>query len=78
MRRLLPVLVLSLALIPAGSIGASAHDGGNRLARVTVPAEDRFAPFAITIRAGSAVLWVNNDEDDHTVVSDDAFNTTNH
>ena len=27
------------------------------------------------IRAGDSVKWVNNDEDDHTVVSDDAFNT---
>jgi plastocyanin len=42
---------------------------------VIVPEEDRFSPFALTIRAGDSVQWVNRDTDDHTVVSDDAFNT---
>ena len=42
---------------------------------MTVPEADRFTPFAVQIRAGDSVKWVNNDEDDHTVVSDDAFNT---
>jgi len=42
---------------------------------VTVPQEDRFMPFALTIRAGETVEWVNLDTDDHTVVSDDSFNT---
>jgi plastocyanin len=43
--------------------------------QVVVPQEDRFAPFAITIRAGQSVEWINRDTDDHTVVSDDVFNT---
>jgi plastocyanin len=43
---------------------------------VMVPEEDRFVPFATVVAAGSAVRWVNNDEDDHTIVSDDFFNTT--
>jgi copper binding plastocyanin/azurin family protein len=42
---------------------------------VTVPEADRFTPFALQIRAGDSVRWVNNDEDNHFVVSDDAFNT---
>ena len=47
--------------------------GGNdgRTHQVTVPAEDRFTPFAITIHPGDTVRWVNNDSDPHTVVSDD-------
>jgi hypothetical protein len=45
---------------------------------VTVPMSDRFTPFALTIRAGDVVKWVNRDGDDHTVVSDDAFNTAGH
>jgi len=45
---------------------------------VIVPESDRFTPFAITIRAGETVQWVNMDTDDHTVVSDDAFNTAGH
>jgi len=43
--------------------------------QVIVPEEDRFTPFSQTIHAGDAVRWINMDTDDHTVVSDDAFNT---
>ena len=46
--------------------------------QIIVPDEDRFTPFAITVRVGQAVVWINNDTDDHTVVSDDAFNTAGH
>lgn len=43
---------------------------------VVVPEEDRFDPFALMIRVGDTVEWVNNDTDDHTIVSDTAFDTT--
>jgi plastocyanin len=43
--------------------------------QIIVPGEDRFTPFALTIRAGDFVKWTNTDTDDHTVVSDDFFNT---
>ncbi len=43
--------------------------------QVIVPGEDRFFPFAITIRAGQSVQWVNMDTDDHTVVANNFFNT---
>jgi plastocyanin len=46
--------------------------------RVTIPHEARFAPFALTIRTGDSVMWVNDDAVDHTVVSDDTYNTTGH
>ncbi len=45
---------------------------------VIVPGEDRFTPFHLTIRTGESVEWVNQDTDDHSVVSDDAFNTAGH
>lgn len=45
---------------------------------VIVPGEDRFTPFHLTIRTGESVEWVNEDTDDHTVVSNDAFNTAGH
>jgi len=48
------------------------------VAQIIVPDEDRFTPFAITVRVGQPVVWINNDTDDHTVVSDDAFNTAGH
>src|SRR5262245_20458378 len=43
--------------------------------QVIVPEEDRFFPFALTIRAGDCVEWINRDTDDHTGASDDVFNT---
>ena len=46
--------------------------------QVIVPEADRFTPFALTIRAGDTVRWTNNDTDDHTIVSDDVFNTAGH
>ena len=45
---------------------------------VVVPQEDRFTPFAMTIHSGDSVEWVNMDTDDHTVVSDDFFNSAGH
>ncbi len=46
--------------------------------QIIVPDEDRFFPFAITVRVGQPVIWINHDTDDHTVVSNDAFNTAGH
>lgn len=45
---------------------------------VIVPQADRFTPFAVTISAGDRVEWTNMDTDDHTIVSDDTFNTAGH
>ena len=55
---------------------AVAQSSDPTVRQIIVPAEDRFTPFAITIRTGQRVQWVNNDVDDHTIVSDDAFNTS--
>ena len=43
-----------------------------------MPADDRFTPFALTIHPGQSVEWINCDTDDHTVVSNDAFDTAGH
>jgi plastocyanin len=65
-------------------IGAAAPGRGElssqriRFRQVIVPGEDRFTPFAQTIRAGDGVQWINTDTDDHTVVSDDFFNSAGH
>jgi plastocyanin len=74
-RRFLPVLLVTIGLVAIGGISAGAAHAKGRVRLVTVPAEDRFAPFGVTIHAGDSVKWVNKDEDDHTVVSDDAFTT---
>src|SRR5436305_12108153 len=78
-RRLLRLgtLVLVAAFLGmTATIWASEGDGHRATRQVTVPGEDRFTPFALTIKAGRTVRWTNNDTDDHSVVSDDAFNTT--
>jgi plastocyanin len=72
---LVPALAL-LAFVALPATRVAADDDRPRNHRlVAVPEEDRFSPFAITIRVGDTVEWVNNDTDDHTVVSDDAVNT---
>lgn len=70
-RSLIACFALELALA-ASAVAKEPKD--HRM--VIVPEEDRFTPFALTIRVGDTVEWVNNDTDDHTVVSDDFFNTT--
>ena len=67
----LGILAVSLLLgSPLGSYGATTTE------TVLVPEADQFSPFALTIHVGEKVKWVNNDTDDHTVVSDDSVNTT--
>src|SRR6476620_4902427 len=68
--------LLVVCLVALGSFSRAVAQSSNPTVRqIIVPDEDRFTPFAITIRTGQRVQWVNNDTDDHTIVSDDAFNT---
>ncbi|MBW8875091.1 MAG: hypothetical protein JF614_09015 [Acidobacteria bacterium] len=72
------ILISSLALLMflvAAAPNPSAQPAHVAHNQVIVPEEDRFTPFAQNIRAGDSVRWINMDTDDHTVVSDDAFNT---
>jgi plastocyanin len=84
MRRLFTALFFVVGLAALGAISANASGGQTATGaepvgtthQVTVPDADRFTPFGLTIHAGDLVRWHNNDTDDHTVVSDDAFTTT--
>ena len=79
MRRVLLSLLAVAAVVQLGSVGAGASSSSTRPAhRVIIPDEDRFLPYATTIHVGGSVRWTNGDSDDHTVVSDDAFNTAGH
>lgn len=71
------LLILLVGLGAAAGIASrlSAEKPDHHHSLVGIPGEDRFTPFAIQIRAGDTVDWVNNDTDDHTVVSNDAINT---
>ena len=72
------LLVLVAAFLGATATIWAAGEHHGRSHQITVPAEDRFTPFGLRIHPGDTVRWVNNDTDDHTVVSDDAFNTAGH
>ncbi len=61
-----------------GVVTPSWGDRRSEVHQVVVPGEDRFAPYALVIHVGDSVQWLNKDTDDHTIVSDDFFNTTEH
>jgi len=77
MRKALVVSLIVAVLVPIGALSAGAGQS-HATRRVKVPGEDRFTPFSLVIRPGDSVSWTNGDTDDHTVVSDDAFNTAGH
>jgi len=74
-------LVVSLgtvvALVASPGWASSHHHKGHDHV-VNIPDSDKFLPFHLTIKQGDTVTWVNGDTDDHTVVSDDAFNDAGH
>jgi hypothetical protein len=45
---------------------------------ISIPEADKFTPYQMTIHEGDRVTWVNSDTDDHTIVSDDPFNSAGH
>ena len=76
--RWIALTALTLGLLVTG-VTTRAKAGDHRPVKlVKIPDEDRFTPFAITIRVGTAVVWENGDTDPHTVVSNDTFNTAGH
>lgn len=77
----LPLIVLA-AVVPLAAVTAvtasSADSSHHNTHEILIPDTDKFVPFQMTVHVGSSVVWVNQDTDDHTVVSDDAFNTAGH
>jgi len=77
------LLLLALGMLVLGfssrvRAGDGSDDGKPAAVQILVPDEDRFIPFAVTVHVGQKVTWTNNDADDHTIVSDNAFNTAGH
>lgn len=66
MTRALAAAVFSLFLAAPASPGAATADGPD--VRITGFA---FAPKDIRVKRGAAVRWVNQDQEPHTVTSDD-------
>ena len=72
------VVFYSLMLGMASQGWAANPSSESRVHQVIIPEEDRFTPYALTIHTGESVQWINQDTDDHTVVSDDTFTTAGH
>jgi plastocyanin len=72
------LVTVGTATLVATSVASGASSTRHDSHVVTIPEADKFTPYHMTIRAGDSVTWVNNDTDDHTVVSDDAFNSAGH
>ena len=71
--RIISVIFPIIFLAPVLAFSAQAAT-----VKVNIPDEDRFEPYVITVHVGDTVQWVNNDTDDHTVVSNDKFTTAGH
>jgi plastocyanin len=71
-------LALVAVCLPAVGAYSQSTPAAPSVVKITVPPEDRLTPFAITVNVGQTVMWTNNGADDHTVVSNDAFNTAGH
>ena len=68
-------LLGAIALLVASTPGAIPTASAATQEMVIVPGEDRFTPFHLTVHVGDTVQFVNNDTDDHTVVTDEKLNT---
>ena len=81
MRKAYRIMILAsaaaavLTAVMWGAAPAGQPKDTPKRARVIIPKEDRFTPFNLTVHAGTLVIWVNQDTDDHTIVSDDNFST---
>jgi plastocyanin len=85
MRKILLRSAIPLALLVSGTAGlvaasapSAASSSRHEKHVISIPESDRFTPYQMTIHEGDSVTWVNNDTDDHTVVSDDGFNSAGH
>ena len=70
-------LILCLLLSTLGPMGSASAEvitnPDSRIKKVMIPGVDKFVPFAMEIRVGDTVQWMNKDTDDHTIVSDDMY-----
>lgn len=71
--RLLTAVPCLLAIAACGASGASSRTAaavhGAKTSQITIPAADRFTPFALVVQRGAQVTFHNTDSDAHSVVS---------
>jgi plastocyanin len=65
-RTLSAMLASVLMWVPAGTWANTASPGPARIAIK----DFMFAPTSLKIKAGTAVMWINEDDEPHTVVSE--------
>jgi plastocyanin len=63
-----PILAARVAVLFAALAPAAATSAAPPANRITIK-DFMFAPASLTIRAGTTVTWLNEDEEPHTVVS---------
>src|SRR5574337_39288 len=63
------LLAATAACGQAPQVNTSAAASASKTVSVVIPGTDRFSPFALTINQGDTVRWVNNDTDEHVVVT---------
>ena len=62
-----PLVVLLVCLLVLLGATADGDDGAKK-----IEIKDRkYAPAKLTIKVGQTVLWINRDDNDHTIVADD-------
>ena len=59
---------LMLAAVATAHVHAAWADAGTQTVAIL---RGQFSPATLTVRAGETVVWVNNDDSDHTVVAGD-------
>ena len=66
------VVVIIALLFAVGAPFVCAADKKKEEEKTTVHIKDlKYTPPTITIKAGQAITWLNDDDKDHTVVADD-------
>jgi len=71
----LAIMALTVGIVSSADAASLTEQQADKAHQVLIPKDDRFVPYVLTIRAGDSVTWVNQDTDDHTLVSNDAVNT---
>ena len=70
--------LLTLSVVVLASSGRSLAQQQQATTKITIPGDDRFVPFAVTVKVGTKVEWVNKDTEGHYLVSNNKFNTAGH
>ena len=70
-RKSLSLAIAAVALLSlSAALAADAKQDDSKLHKVTIQ-DLKYNPATLSIKPGETVMWVNKDDNDHTVTSDD-------